>query len=224
MGDTVKSMMSAIGLASILVYIVLCAKYESFMLPAVIMLSIPLSYTGAISPKVLKNIGCEYVIIGHVERREHCFESDEMLKKKIHAAVNTGLTPILCVSDELEDRRLGKQDHVIRRQVELTLEGVRLVGSQKIFVAYDPIWAIGTGKAATPQDITYMHKVIYQALIDVFSPSVASRNTHIIYGGSVAAHNIQSLIAEETINGCLVGGASVIFEQFSEMINIANTL
>lgn len=180
------------------------------------------AFTGEISPYALKQIGCEYVIIGHSERRQYLGETDDTINKKVHAAINNMLIPVLCVGETKEQRESGNKDHIVRRQVELALEKVKLIEGSTLFIAYEPVWAIGTGNPASIPEITYMHNVIYQAMIDVLSVSIARQNTHILYGGSVEPTNTGELLMEDIIHGVLVGGASVKYEEFKKMVEIAN--
>ena len=179
------------------------------------------AFTGEISPYALKHIGCEYVIIGHSERRQYLGETDAIINKKVHAAINNMLIPVLCVGETKDQRESGSKDHIVRRQVELALEKVKIIEGSALFIAYEPVWAIGTGNPASIPEITYMHNVIYQTMIDVLSVSVASHNTHILYGGSVDETNTGELLKEEMIHGVLVGGASVKYEEFKKMVEIA---
>ena len=179
------------------------------------------AFTGEISPYALKHIGCEYVIIGHSERRQYLGETDDIINKKVHAAINNMLVPVLCVGETKDQRESGNKDHIVRRQVELALEKVKIIEGSALFIAYEPVWAIGTGNPASIPEITYMHSVIYQTMIDVLSVSVASHNTHILYGGSVDETNTGELLKGEMIHGVLVGGASVKYEEFKKMVEIA---
>lgn len=182
------------------------------------------AYTGEVSPYALKNVGCSFVILGHSERRRYYRESDETINKKTQAAINNHLTPVICVGEQREDRDAGNKDHIVRRQVEAALEKVALVQSQELFIAYEPVWAIGTDNPATLPEVSYMHKVIYQTLVDVFSASPAARNTRILYGGSVNSVNLKELLEGEAVDGVLVGGASVRYEECKKMIEIAGNL
>jgi len=182
------------------------------------------AYTGETSPKFLKKIGCQNVIIGHSERRQYLGETNTMINKKIHKLIDLELTPILCVGESAEERRSGSKDHVLRRQVELGLKNIEIVGNQKIIIAYEPIWAIGSGQSASVTDIIYMHQVIYQTLIDLFAKSAVENNTYILYGGSVNAKNIKRLLKEEMIDGVLIGSAALKIKEFAKIIKIANSL
>lgn len=176
------------------------------------------AYTGEVSPFHLKAAGCTHVIIGHSERRTHLLENTEQVTKKVRAAIDEMLTPILCVGESLEERERGVEDHAVLRQIETALEGVELIGDQKLLIAYEPVWAIGTGRAARLPEIVYMHQVIFQALIDAFPRHVVERNTAILYGGSVDGGNIEELCKENKIQGALVGSASVNPEEVAKII------
>jgi triosephosphate isomerase len=182
------------------------------------------AYTGEVSPRHLKEIGCENVLVGHSERRAYLGESSTIVNKKIRAIVDVELCPVLCVGESAEQRRSGSKDHIIRRQVELGLHNINLTGSQKLIVAYEPIWAIGTGRPAMISDITYMHQVIYQALIDLFAKSLVENNTFILYGGSVDSSNIAEFFKQDLIDGVLVGGASLKIDEFTKIVEITNNL
>lgn len=182
------------------------------------------AYTGEISPAHLKNLGCEYVIVGHSERRRFAGETDEIINKKVHAVINEHMIPIVCVGETQEQRQADNKDHIVRRQVEHALHDVNVVGAQKLILAYEPVWAIGTSNAATPREAMYMHQVIYHTLLDLFPKSIVAENAFIIYGGSVDPDNIRDFLNEPAVDGVLVGGASTKFDEFSKMIAIANSL
>ncbi|MBI4359949.1 MAG: triose-phosphate isomerase [Candidatus Jacksonbacteria bacterium] len=184
------------------------------------------AYTGEISPSYLSSIGCTHVIIGHSERRIYLSETPKNINAKIIAVVDALLTPILCVGESAEERISGAKDHIVRRQIESALENVELVGGsayragrQKLIIAYEPVWAIGTGHAAKAEEIVYMHQVIRQALIDIFPREVVDNNTAIFYGGSVDNKNIGEFIKEEIVQGALVGSASTKADEFFAVID-----
>ena len=176
------------------------------------------AYTGEISPLHLKEIGCLFCIIGHSERRTYAGETSALINKKLHALIDNRVTPILCVGESTADIDEGRKDHVVRRHIELALEGISLAGNDALIVAYEPVWAIGTGRAAEVQDIVYMHKVIYQTLIDMLPHSIVEKNTHIVYGGSVDVNNIEDLLRNPHIHGVLVGSASINGDQFMQLV------
>lgn len=178
------------------------------------------AYTGEISPAHLKSVGCTHIIIGHSERRIYLLEKPEEVNKKIRAAIDEMLIPILCVGESEEERGSGAKDHIVRRQVETALVGVELVGNQELLIAYEPVWAIGTGHAASPTDVVYMHQVIRQALIDTFPSEIVERNIAILYGGSVDSKNIEEFCKESEVHGALVGSASIEAEEFAKIVSI----
>lgn len=182
------------------------------------------AFTGGISPRELERAGCKFVIVGHSERRMNFQESDEIINKKIRAVCANEMIPILCVGESRDHRQSGNKDHIVRRQIELGLEGVHLVGSHKLFIAYEPIWAIGTGIPADVSEVEYMHRVIYQSLIDIFPRGIVGKNTAILYGGSVDETNIEQFLENPNIDGALIGSASIEFNKFRSIIARANGL
>ena len=177
------------------------------------------AYTGEISPLQLKEMGCRYVIIGHSERRLNLNEDDEMVHKKVKAALDIGLIPILCVGETFEERQKGIKDYVIINQVSRALEGIDLKASQQLVIAYEPVWVIGTGQAVSPEEAEYVNRIILQRVIDLYPLPIVRNNIRIIYGGSVDRLNIKNFIEQETIDGVLVGGASLKAAEFVEIIN-----
>ncbi len=176
------------------------------------------AYTGEISPSMLKNLGVEYVIIGHSERRQHFGESDDLINKKIKAALKHGLKPILCVGESLDQREDGLEKETVRNQLLSDLDGVQINEGFEMVVAYEPIWAIGTGKTATSQQANEMSSFIRSVLADVFSASIAN-NILIQYGGSVKASNAKEIMSQSDIDGALVGGASLKADEFIQIVN-----
>ncbi len=178
-------------------------------------------FTGEISPVWLKEIGCQYVVLGHSERRLNLGETDEMVHKKVKAALQIGLVPVVCVGETLEERHKGLKDYVILEQVSRALEGISLNSDQKIIVAYEPIWVIGSGRAVSPEDAEYTAKVLLQRMVDLFPLPIVRNNIRILYGGSVDSTNIKSFIDEPTINGVLVGSVSLRAQEFVKMCETA---
>ncbi|MBS9776281.1 MAG: triose-phosphate isomerase [Fusobacterium sp.] len=178
------------------------------------------AYTGEISPKMLKDIGVSHVIIGHSERREYFAESDEFINKKIKIVLENGMTPILCVGEKLEERERGETIKVVSNQVKFGLIGITKEEATKIIVAYEPVWAIGTGKTATPELAQETHEEIRKVLVEIFGEEVADEMT-IQYGGSMKPENAKELLAQKDIDGGLVGGASLKAETFYEIIKAA---
>lgn len=179
------------------------------------------AFTGEISFAMLKDIGCAYAIIGHSERRQIFKEENDVINKKIKAALGAGLQPIFCVGELLEQRLDNTTERVIRQQVEAGLDEIAPDDFTRIIVAYEPVWAIGTGKNATPEQAQEVHSFIRKLLAHVSSEAIA-REMRIIYGGSVKPDNIAALAAQEDIDGALVGGASLTAESFIKIVNGVN--
>lgn len=177
-------------------------------------------FTGEVSPLVLKELGCQYVILGHSERRQFLGETDEMVHKKVKTAVSLGLIPVICVGETREERDKGLKEHAILTQVSQALEGINLKADQKIIIAYEPVWVIGTGQAIDPQEAEYMAKVILQRTIDMYPLPIVHNNIRIIYGGSVDSSSIRSFLDRESIDGILVGSASLRAEEFIKMCEL----
>ena len=176
------------------------------------------AYTGEVSPQMLKAINVEYVIIGHSERRQYYNETDETVNKKIKAAFNVGLKPIVCVGETLEERENGKTAEIITNQTKLALEGLSNEQVENTIIAYEPIWAIGTGKTATSEDANNSIKEIRNKIAEIYGQNTASR-VIIQYGGSVKSSNAKELFSTSDIDGGLVGGASLKAEEFSKIVN-----
>lgn len=174
------------------------------------------AYTGEISPEMLKDLGVEYVILGHSERREYFKESNEFINEKVKCALSYGLTPILCIGEKLEDRENGRTLEVNEKQVREGMANLTNEEAVKVVVAYEPVWAIGTGKTATPEMAQETHKEIREVLKAMFGD--ASEEITIQYGGSMNAKNAKELLAMNDIDGGLVGGASLEAESFIEII------
>ncbi len=175
------------------------------------------AYTGEISAKMLKSIGVEYVIIGHSERRQYFAETDETVNKKIKAALENELKPIVCVGETLEQRESGKTEEIITTQTKLALEGLTKEQVKGIIIAYEPIWAIGTGKTATSEDANNSIKAIRKEIASIYGEDIAEE-VIIQYGGSVKSSNAKELFACSDIDGGLVGGASLKPEEFSKIV------
>lgn len=176
------------------------------------------AYTGEISGSMLKAIGVEYVIIGHSERRTYFAETDETVNKKIKAAFANSLNPIVCVGETLEQREEGKTEEIITNQTRLALEGLTNEQVENTIIAYEPIWAIGTGKTATSEDANTSIKAIRNEICKIYGQNVAER-VIIQYGGSVKSTNAKELFTTSDIDGALVGGASLKPEEFSKIVN-----
>jgi triosephosphate isomerase len=174
------------------------------------------AYTGEISGAMLAKLGCTYVVIGHSERRQYHHEDDALINAKVKAAFAAGLTPIFCVGEGLSVREDGAHVDHCTQQVDLGLEGLKAEQVQKIVIAYEPVWAIGTGKTATPEDAQEVCGAIRTRVADVFGADTAAA-VRIQYGGSVKAANIASIMAKPDVDGALVGGASLDAEEFASI-------
>lgn len=175
------------------------------------------AYTGEVSPNMLKCINVEYVIIGHSERRQYFAETNETVNKKIKSALKHELIPILCVGETAIQREKGIQEEVIKEQIKKALSEISQDDAKKIIIAYEPIWAIGTGKVATKEDANNMLKCIRKEIENLYSVDVA-QNISLLYGGSVKKENAKELFSTSDIDGALIGGASLKVEEFNEII------
>ena len=176
------------------------------------------AYTGEVSAQMLKSIGVEYVIIGHSERRQYFNETDETVNKKVKTAFKHELKPIVCVGETLEQREAGKAEEIITNQTEKALEGLTDEQVQNTIIAYEPIWAIGTGKTATSEDANNAIKAIRDKICQIYGQNVG-KSIIIQYGGSVKSANCKELFTTSDIDGGLVGGASLDPEEFAKIIN-----
>ena len=176
------------------------------------------AFTGEVSGKMLKSIGVEYVIIGHSERRQYFAETDETVNKKIKAAFANELKPIVCVGESLEQKEAGKTEEIVTCQTRLALDGLSSEQVKNTIIAYEPIWAIGTGKTATSEDANNSIKAIRKEIEKIYGKDV-SENVIIQYGGSVKSTNAKELFATSDIDGALVGGASLKVEEFEKIVN-----
>lgn len=175
------------------------------------------AFTGEISPFQLKSCGIEWTIIGHSERRNIFNESDEMINKKVKSALSSGLNVILCVGEKLNEREEGKTEKVIEEQLKKALFEVSIAMVEKITIAYEPVWAIGTGKNATPHQAAEAHTFIRKLLSELYGYKTAEK-IRILYGGSVTDTNIDDIMSAQNVDGVLVGGASLVFEKFKRII------
>ncbi|WP_081413459.1 triose-phosphate isomerase [Aneurinibacillus terranovensis] len=175
------------------------------------------AYTGEVSPVMLESLGVQYVIIGHSERRQYFAETDETVNKKVKAAFAHNLAPIVCVGEDLTQREAGQTKDFVRKQVLAAVEGLTSVQAAKLIIAYEPIWAIGTGKSSSAQDAQDVISFIRTAVAGAFDQQVADQ-VRIQYGGSVKPENIASYMSETDIDGALVGGASLAPESFLKLV------
>lgn len=175
------------------------------------------AFTGAISPTMLTTLGCTHVIIGHSERRQYFGETDDMVNLKLKAALEHGLTPIVCVGEVLEEREADLTEDVLRRQCLRAFNAISAKKAAKLVIAYEPVWAIGTGKTATPEMAAEAHVLIRGEAAKAFGQEFAGQ-MRILYGGSVKPENATSLMSEEEIDGALVGGASLDAKSFAAIV------
>jgi triosephosphate isomerase len=178
------------------------------------------AFTGEVSAPMIKDAGCSFVIIGHSERRQYFHETNESVNKKVKAALKHGLTPIMCVGETLAEREKDKTFDVLKDHVNNGLSGLTSQEALKIVIAYEPVWAIGTGKTATPAQAQEAQKYIRDLLIKLYNKDTAS-SIRIQYGGSVKPENIEEIMMQPDVDGALVGGASLKVESFSEIIKKA---
>ncbi len=179
------------------------------------------AFTGEVSPTMLKDVGCEYVIIGHSERRQYFGETNDSVNKKVKAALSNDLKPILCVGESLEDREEGRTESVIDDHVRNGLAGIPPDALPATVMAYEPVWAIGTGVTATPNQAQLAHLFIRSLLSELYSGDLAAA-VRIQYGGSVKPENTAELMAQPDVDGALVGGASLEVESFAQIVKSAN--
>lgn len=175
------------------------------------------AFTGEISPLMLTDLGCTHVILGHSERRHVFGESDETINKKVVLALETGLVPVFAVGEKLAQREAGAAEETVIEQLAKGLAGIGAEQASDIVVAYEPVWAIGTGKTASPADAQAMHATIRSWLRDIWGTEVGD-SIRILYGGSVKPHNVDALMAKADIDGALVGGAALKAESFARIV------
>jgi len=174
--------------------------------------------TGEIAPVMLKDVGCSHVIIGHSERRQFYGETDESVNAKTKAAISADLKPIVCVGERLDEREAGQAEAIVEHQIVAALDGLTAKDAESIIIAYEPVWAIGTGKTASPEQAQEMHRHIRTVLSSSHGEVVAA-SVRILYGGSVKPENIAELMSQTDIDGALVGGASLDHQSFSKIVN-----
>ncbi|MEW6724707.1 MAG: triose-phosphate isomerase [Bacillota bacterium] len=175
------------------------------------------AFTGEISPRVAREMGCKFTIVGHSERRQYFGETDAYVHQRTRAALETGLTPIVCIGETLAQREAGETVEVIRRQVTTALENLIAPQGGGLVIAYEPVWAIGTGRAATAADAQEVAAFIRQLIAELFNASTAAK-VRILYGGSVKPDNIGGFMAKPDIDGALVGGASLSADSFAGIV------
>lgn len=176
------------------------------------------AHTGEVAASMIKDVGCSHVIIAHSERRQFYGETNESVNRKTRAALASGLTAIVCVGETLSEREAGRAESVVETQLNGGLQGLTVADMERIIVAYEPVWAIGTGKTATPEQAQEMHGYIRRKGEEIHGKSVAD-SLRILYGGSVKPDNIRDLMAQPDVDGALVGGASLEAESFAKIVN-----
>ena len=176
------------------------------------------AHTGEIAPTMLKDVGCSHVIIGHSERRQFYGETDDSVNQKTKAALAAGLKPIVCFGESLDEREGGQAETVVKGQLVAGLDGLTVADMERIIIAYEPVWAIGTGKTATPEQAQEMHGFIRQTIAEMHGNEIADR-TRILYGGSVKPDNIATLMSQTDVDGALVGGAALEAASFAQIVN-----
>ena len=178
------------------------------------------AYTGEISTSMLKELTCDYVILGHSERREYFQESDEFIASKVVKSLSDSIRPILCVGEKLEERKANNQKSVVGKQLKAVLSEVNEKHADDFVVAYEPVWAIGTGETASPEQAQEMHAYIRSLIAETWSTESADK-VRILYGGSMKPGNAEELLSQEDVDGGLIGGASLKADSFSEIMTIA---
>lgn len=181
------------------------------------------AFTGEISTSMLNEIGCEYVIIGHSERREYFSETDVTVNAKVKKVLQDNIRPVICVGESLEQRKKGAHVRLVNKQVQAALNEVSSDDAKQIVIAYEPIWAIGTGETATPEQAQQMHETVRSTIADLYDEDLAQQ-IQILYGGSMKPHNAESLLSQPDVDGGLIGGASLKADSFCEIIEIAEKL
>ncbi|MFT4694760.1 MAG: triosephosphate isomerase [Francisella sp.] len=180
------------------------------------------AYTGELSKAMLEDLGCDYVLIGHSERRSLFGETDECVFKKLQKVINTDITPVVCIGESLDDREGGKLEEVLASQLALVLQNLSVEQLKKVVIAYEPVWAIGTGVVASLEQVQETHKSI-RSMIAKIDDNLA-KNIKIVYGGSLKAANAKDILSLADVDGGLIGGASLQAPEFNEIINQANII
>ncbi len=181
------------------------------------------AYTGEISVSMIKSTGAEFVIVGHSERRKYFSETDEVVNKKAKLVLASGMTPIICIGETLEERESDKTFEVVERQVKGAFSGMEEEKAEQVILAYEPVWAIGTGKTATPDQAQEVHSKIRALIEELYSGDIA-QSKRILYGGSMKPDNCEELMKEPDIDGGLIGGASLKHDSFTDIIRKTSLL
>lgn len=216
--------------------IILCAPFTSLFHMSELLNEMPVglgaenmhwadkgAYTGEISAEMLKAAGCEFVILGHSERRQYFGETDNTVGKKVSAALNAALKPIVCIGETLEQRNAEQVEEVLTRQLEGAFSDLSVEEMEPVTIAYEPVWAIGTGVNATPEQAVEAHQLIRGWLNEHFGTDLGSTTT-VLYGGSMKPANAKDLLKNDDIDGGLIGGASLDVDKFAELVSIAEEL
>lgn len=181
------------------------------------------AYTGEVSTAMLKEVGCDFVIIGHSERRQYFSETDKIVNAKVIKALADDIKPVICVGESLDQRKKDVHKKMVKKQVQAALNGVEKKNVINTVIAYEPIWAIGTGETATPEQAQEMHKMIRDVLAELYNRESAD-DVRILYGGSMKPHNAEELLEQPDVDGGLIGGASLKADSFTDIIKIADKL
>ncbi len=176
------------------------------------------AYTGETSPLMLKAVGATHTLIGHSERRQYFAESDEIVNRKLHTALKHGIVPVVCIGESLAEREAGDTAGVLKTQIQRGFAGITAEQAAPIVIAYEPVWAIGTGKTATPEMAVDAHRIVLAEVAAILGSEIA-QGMRILYGGSVKPDNASSLLGQEEIDGALVGGASLVPASFSAIVH-----
>ncbi len=176
------------------------------------------AYTGETSPLMLKAVGATHTLIGHSERRQYFAESDEIVNRKLHTALKHGIVPVVCIGESLAEREAGDTASVLKTQIQRGFAGITVEQAAPIVIAYEPVWAIGTGKTATPEMAVDAHRIVRAEVAAILGSEIA-QGMRILYGGSVKPDNASSLLGQEEIDGALVGGASLVPASFSAIVH-----
>lgn len=180
------------------------------------------AYTGEVSASMIKEVGCSHVIVGHSERRHLLGETDSFINAKVKAVLASGLKPIFCIGEKLSEREEGRTEYVVKNQFKDGLRGINAQQVREVVVAYEPVWAIGTGKTALPSQANEVHLFVRELLTAEYGKDIA-KGMYVLYGGSVKPENTKELVAQPEIDGLLVGGASIKFESFWNIVNAASS-
>lgn len=181
------------------------------------------AFTGEVSSRMLNEVGCKFVIVGHSERRQYFGETDKTVNAKVKKALADGLQPVICVGESLDQRKKEVHKQMVKKQVQAALNEVQPSEVSSVVIAYEPIWAIGTGETATPDQAQEMHEMIREVLAEFYNSETAG-SIRILYGGSMKPHNAEELLSQPDVDGGLIGGASLKADSFTDIIEIADKL